>query len=331
MKDPAQLLDVQDWYASDIPRKELKTFMKKSNFHGLIYIGGWLIMLGVSGYLAYRLIGTFWAIPAFFLYGVIYSSCNAKWHECSHGSVFKMNWLNDFFYFLCGAMEFRDPVDFTWSHSRHHSYTLRTNVDPEIVSPRPPKIFDIILEFFAIKSLLIAIKTLVLHSFKIPTQNTRDYIPENEYGKMAWGARAVLSLHLIAIGLSFWTQSWLPVLYFTFARCYGAFFQWTFIMTQHVGRQENVWDHRSCARSMKVNPFLSFLLMNMENHIEHHIYPMVPFHALPKLRKRIGDQLPRQYTSMIDGIREVIQSVFKQLKDPNYSAIQPLPENALSE
>ena len=60
MKDPAQLLDVQDWYASDIPRKELKTFMKKSNFHGLIYIGGWLVMLGVSGYLAYRLIGTFW-------------------------------------------------------------------------------------------------------------------------------------------------------------------------------------------------------------------------------------------------------------------------------
>ena len=163
MKDPAEVIDIQDWYTCDVPRRELKTFMKKTDRHGLLYFGSWIVLLVATGYLAYRLWGTFWAIPAFFLYGVIYSSCNSKWHECSHGTAFKTNWLNDLFYFICGAMEFRDPVDFRWSHTRHHSYTLMTGVDPEIVSTRPPSILDLILEFFAIKALLDGIKTLTLH------------------------------------------------------------------------------------------------------------------------------------------------------------------------
>ena len=187
MKDPAEVIDIQDWYTCDVPRRELKTFMKKTDRHGLLYFGSWIVLLVATGYLAYRLWGTFWAIPAFFLYGVIYSSCNSKWHECSHGTAFKTNWLNDLFYFICGAMEFRDPVDFRWSHTRHHSYTLMTGVDPEIVSTRPPSILDLILEFFAIKALLDGIKTLTLHSLGIPTQKAKEYVPEEDYGRMAWG------------------------------------------------------------------------------------------------------------------------------------------------
>ena len=32
--------------------------------------------------------------------------------------------------------------------------------------------------------------------------------------------------------------------------------------------------------------------MNMNNHVEHHLYPQVPFHALPKLAEAIEDQVP---------------------------------------
>lgn len=328
MIDPTQVIEVKDWYTCDIPRKELKGFMKKTNVHGLINIGSWILMLCLTGYLAYRLIGTFWAIPAFFLYGVIYCGCNSKWHECSHGTVFKTNWLNDFFYFVCGAMEFRDPVDFRWSHTRHHSYTLMTPVDPEILSKRPPKIHELVLGFFGVNGFFISFKTLILHSLGIPTKTVKQYVPEEEYGRLTWGARGVLALHLVAIGLSIGLQSWLPVLYFTLARCYGAFLQWIFIMTQHVGRPENVWDHRICARSTRVNPFLANLFMNMQYHVEHHIYPTVPFHALPKLHERIKDQLPKPHDGLMDAMKEIVSAVVKQLKDPQYSAIPELPEYA---
>lgn len=45
-------------------------------------------------------------------------------------------------------------------------------------------------------------------------------------------------------------------------------------------------------RSFTTNWFSRFLYANMSYHIEHHCYPMVPFHALPKLNAALRDQLP---------------------------------------
>jgi fatty acid desaturase len=145
---------------------------------------------------------------------------------------------------------------------------------------------------------------------------------------MAFGMSVVMARHLIAIGLAIATRSWLPVLYFGLPRFYGAFFHWVFICLQHSGLAENVWDHRLNTRSLHVNPFFSFLFMHMENHIDHHIYPMVPFHALPKLHARIADQLPRTYSSMWEGSKELILALLKQTKDVNYYIKRELPQSS---
>ena len=58
--------------------------------------------------------------------------------------------------------------------------------------------------------------------------------------------------------------------------------------------------------------------MNMNYHIEHHIYPTVPFYNLPKLHKLIKSQLPRPNESFISGLIEMIPAIIKQSKDENY-------------
>ena len=113
--------------------------------------------------------------------------------------------------------------------------------------------------------------------------------------------------------------------FFHAAQVLRKFFQWTFIWLQHVGLAENVWDHRLNTRSLQLNPFLSFLFMNMENHIEHHLYPLVPFHALPKLHKRLENQLPHPYKSLWAGSRELWPVLFKQRKDINVYIDRKLP------
>jgi DNA ligase (NAD+) len=65
-------------------------------------------------------------------------------------------------------MEFRDAVDFRWSHARHHSYTIMTGVDPEIAVPRPPNLLFIVLDFFYLRMGYYAVKDLVLNSLGIP-------------------------------------------------------------------------------------------------------------------------------------------------------------------
>ena len=55
---------------------------------------------------------------------------------------------------------------------------------------------------------------------------------------------------------------------------------------------EDQHDLTKSTRSFTTNWFADFLYANMARHIEHHLYPMVPFHALPKLAEAVQDQLP---------------------------------------
>ena len=325
MINPEDKVTPRDWFTCDVPRQEMKALLKRDDWHAALYFGGWIAMLAGFGYLASWLFPSAWSIPVFFVYGCIYATGNAKWHECSHGTAFKTFWLNGLFYFIGGAMEFRDPVDFRWSHARHHSYTIIKGIDPEIAAPRPPKLTFMILDFFYLHMGFVAVKDLLLHAVGIPSGPVKAYVPESEYARMYWGARAVLALHCVPIALAVYFHSWLPVLLFSLPRFYGAFFSWVFIALQHVGLAEDVWDHRLNTRSIRFNPFFSFLYLNMENHVEHHMYPLVPFHALPRLRERIKDRMPPRYRSLWDGARELMPLLLAQKKDPGLFIRRQLP------
>ena len=53
----------------------------------------------------------------------------------------------------------------------------------------------------------------------------------------------------------------------------------------------------------------------MEYHIEHHIFPKVPFYNLRKLHKVIKDQMPSPKIGFLDAYRDIIPTIFKQEKD----------------
>jgi fatty acid desaturase len=66
-----------------------------------------------------------------------------------------------------------------------------------------------------------------------------------------------------------------------------------FGLIQHVEMAENSASILDSTRSFRTNRLTSFLYLNMENHIEHHLYPQVPFYSLPALHEAIKDQLPK--------------------------------------
>jgi fatty acid desaturase len=55
--------------------------------------------------------------------------------------------------------------------------------------------------------------------------------------------------------------------------------------------------------------------MNMESHIEYHIYPLVPFHAQPNLHEGVKDKLPRPYHGLWEGNKELLLVLFRQKRD----------------
>jgi fatty acid desaturase len=106
---------------------------------------------------------------------------------------------------------------------------------------------------------------------------------------------------------------------------YGA---WVHVMTgltQHGGLAEDVLDHRLNSRTVLMNPVLRFIYWNMNYHVEHHMFPMVPYHALPALHEEMKPYCPPANTSVFDAYRKIIPAIIRQIKDPAYVIPRMLP------
>jgi fatty acid desaturase len=99
-------------------------------------------------------------------------------------------------------------------------------------------------------------------------------------------------------------------------------------LLQHGGLADNVLDHRLNCRTVYMNPVSRFLYMNMNYHVEHHMFPMVPFHALPRLHELIRHDLPAPNRSMWEGYREMVPALLRQLKYEDYFLKRELPPTA---
>jgi fatty acid desaturase len=213
----------------------------------------------------------------------------------------------------------------------HHSYTIPTHTDPEILAPRPTNRWRFFLDFFYLNSVIFyLIPMLVKHSLGIPTDIARRVAPESEFPKLFWSSRFTVAVHLAVIATALVLHSWLPILLFSLPRMYGGWLIWLLIFAQHAGLAEDVLDHRINTRSIRLNPFLSFLYMHMEYHIEHHINPTIPFHALPRFRREIDSQMPTANKSLWDAYREIVPTMRKQRRDTSYYIKRQIPEGGKS-
>ena len=101
---------------------------------------------------------------------------------------------------------------------------------------------------------------------------------------------------------------------------YGGCLALVFGLTQHAGLDEDVLDHRLNSRTVKMNPCSRFIYWNMNYHIEHHMFPLVPYHALPRLHELVKADCPPVYPSLIAAYKEIIPALLRQARDPPISS-----------
>ena len=324
-------LSAAQWYACSIPRKELKDMMKRKDGPALRDTAIWFGTLIVAGGLGYYCWGTWWAVPCFLAYGVVYgSSSDSRWHECGHGTAFKTRWMNDAVYHIACFMILREPTIWRWSHTRHHTDTIIVGRDPEIAARRPPDLVGILLNLFALTSGRKALSGIFLHTIGQLTEDEKTFVPDMERWKVYLVARIWTAIFLAVIAACLVFRSVLPAMYIGLPSFYGAFMVVFFGLTQHAGLAEDVLDHRLNSRTVHMNPIFRFLYWNMNYHVEHHMFPMVPYHALPRLHAAIKADCPPPYRSTIEAYSEIIPALLRQRKDPNYFVKRELPLGAKS-
>ncbi len=317
------------WYAPPITRAELKELMRRDDGPAIRDTLIWFAALIVSGGLGAWFWGSWAAVPFFLVYGVLYGSASdSRWHECGHRTAFKTKWMNDAVYEIACFMILREPEIWRWSHTRHHTDTVIVGRDPEIITPRPPDVLSLLLNIFSLKTVVVFFQKLFLHAAGRLTSEETTFVPLSERPKVYRTARIYLAIYVLVIGACVHFHSVLPAMIVGLPSLYGGWLQLYFGCTQHLGLAEDVLDHRLNSRTIYMNPIFRFLYWNMNYHVEHHLFPLIPYHALPKLHAAIKADCPQPYPSTIAAYREIIPALLRQLKDPTYFVRRELPSGA---
>ncbi|MEZ5886257.1 MAG: fatty acid desaturase family protein [Paracoccaceae bacterium] len=322
-------LAAADWYHSDIPRKEMKALMAREDGPAirdtLILYGAMILFAGVGIWLW----PSWWSAPFWLAYGVLYGSASdSRWHECGHGTAFRTPWMNNAVYHIASFMIVRNPVTWRWSHARHHTDTIIVGRDPEIAVMRPPAALRLLSNFFGLADAWAGWNRMLLNASGRLDPEEATFIPDSERPKVVKVARVWALIYAATIGLAVWTGSILPLMVIGLPRLYGA---WHHVMTgllQHGALADNVIDHRLNSRTVYMNPISRFIYWNMNYHIEHHMFPMVPYHRLPDLHARIKDDLPAPAGSIWAAYREMLPILMRQLRGEDIVLKRALPATA---
>jgi fatty acid desaturase len=287
-----------------------------------LWLGG-LAGFATLGVLFY---GTWWAVPCFAVYGLLYGSgADARWHEYGHGTAFRTSWLNSFGYQLGSFMNLQEPTLWRWSHARHHTDTLVVGRDPEIDVMRPARLARIIANFFGLVYVPLMLARVAYHTTGRITSEEATFLPATEIGKVVRVARFWLVIYAAMIAACIASASMLPFLLVLGPRFYGACLGQLFVLTQHSGLGEDVLDHRLNTRTVLMNPVFRFLYLNMNYHVEHHMFPLVPYHKLPALHEEVKGDLVPACPSLFAAYREIVPAVIRQLRDQTYYIHRELP------
>lgn len=314
------------WYQPPVPREKMRKLLVRKNGPAIRDTFIWFGLLFGFGYGIYALWGTWWVIIPIILYSVVYaSSSDSRWHETSHGTAFKSDWMNNWLYEIASFMIFRQSVPWRWSHTRHHSDTIIVGRDPEISAPRPPNIKRMILGLFGLKSGPKEFRKWMMHIAGRMEAEEKQYIPESQYGKVFLVARIWALVYLSVIGLAVYFQTFLPLFYIGLPTFLGSYMVVIYGLTQHAGLQEDVLDHRLNSRTVYMNRINRYLYWNMNYHLEHHMFPLVPYHNLPKLHELVKEYCPEPYNGLIETYKEIIPALIEQVKDPTYYVKRVLP------
>lgn len=336
-----------NWYRCKVDKDVMAELMQRSDFHGFRQVllqWGLFIATGTLAYLAYLNINSsnwYWSVPlllvALFVHGT-----NGPFmglvavHELVHKTPFKTPFWNEFFMKLYSFISWSDYIWFRPSHIKHHQVTVHHDYDGEVVLPAKFTFKDwkFWLSLFAWNPLSTWNTWKVFFNRargKLDSDWYRHVMPaENERLRREhrnWH-RFVLIGHAVLAAIFIATGHWFLIVVFTIGTQYCGWLGFLCGSPQHFGMAPDVPDHRLCCRTYTCSWLPGFYYWNMQYHVEHHMFPAVPFHKLPRLRKLIEQDLPPAPHGLWATWKHMLEVHRKQMADPNYVYVPALPKSA---
>jgi len=246
-------------------------------FHwGLIILFGLVISLGLPGW---KLL----MIPQ----GILIVFSFTLLHEAIHCTPFRTEWLNQLAGRTSAFLIFLPPTWFKYFHFAHHRYTQNPEKDPELITPKPKTTLSFIKHVSGIPTWIGHFKALLNNASGACKE---DFIPKKAIPRITNEARIQLLAYVLILSLSIFLESSALFWAWVFPLALGQPFLRIYLLAEH-GDCPTVTNMLENSRTTYTNNIIRFVAWNMPYHTEHHSYPTVPFHKLPKLHKIMRSEL----------------------------------------
>jgi fatty acid desaturase len=273
---PAQLKDLS-------VRANLPGLIRSISHYALIALVGTLIWQVATRY------GAMWAIPLIIIQGYLIAFLFMAVHEAAHKTVFTSRRLNEALGHVSSLMIVLPYEHYALFHWDHHRFTQDPDRDPELVTATiPSSDTRLAIAYTGIVQLTNRIRLLVRRA--LTGQAVAPWIPESKQGMVVREARIYALVYLalliasIALSSTMLLWCWLVPLYV------GQLFLRPYLYAEHTGceRTRSAYEN---TRTTYTDALTKWFTWNMPFHVEHHAYPSVPFHALPKLNAIIDERI----------------------------------------
>jgi fatty acid desaturase len=264
-------------------RSDLQGLVRAASHYGVIVVLSALIWLVSSRY------GIVWALPLIVAQSYFVAFLFMVVHETAHKTAFQSRGLNLVFGHLSSFAVFLPYEYYCLFHWDHHRYTQDPARDPELLSvPIPRSDTGLAFSYTGLRQVAFRVGLLLRHA--LTGNATSPWIPEGKRHVVVREARLYVAFYVVLLVASFVLLTPILLWVWIVPAIVGQSFLRPYLYAEHTGCERTRSAFQN-TRTTYTAMFVKWFAWNMPYHVEHHAYPSIPFHALPKLNEIVADQI----------------------------------------
>jgi len=294
--------------AHQLSREDLHDLMGRSNGPALLRAIWHFGALAITGTLLWKLRSTPWVLPLLLVHGYALAFTFCAFHETAHRTAFRTRWLNVAVGTLAGLLTFWPYRNYRVYHWEHHRFTQDRERDPELYFSKPESLPAYVFMLTGIPNLVRRVGDILR---LVIGRADRPWMAPSERRPLIIEARAYLAVYVAVAAASMLTGSPIALLVWIVPWMLGQTFLRPYLLAEHTACSFT----RDCLENTRTTltlPLVRLFAWNMPYHAEHHAYPAVPFHALPRLHERVQGKIENLEPGYVAASVKVARYLFGQ-------------------